>query len=121
MSTGLLELAIVIVVAAALGIAAKIFKQPIILAYIFAGIIIGIFGFFQLNNRELFQVFSELGIMFLLFLIGLEINFTALRMVTKPSLILGFGQIIFTALIGFFIARFFNFNILPSLYISTAL
>ena len=45
MSTGLFELAIIILIAAGLGIAARLLKQPIILAYIFTGIIIGILSF----------------------------------------------------------------------------
>ena len=68
MSTGIFELSIVILIAAGLGIAARIFKQPIILAYIFSGVAIGIFGFFHLTNKDLFQIFSEMGLMFLLFL-----------------------------------------------------
>lgn len=121
MSSGLFELAIIILIAAGLGIAARLLKQPIILAYIFTGIIIGILSFFHLNNRELFQTFSELGITFLLFLIGLEINYSSLRLVGKASVLIGLGQIIFTAAIGYFIALFFDFNQLQSLYIAIAL
>ena len=121
MSTGIFELSIVILIAAGLGIAARIFKQPIILAYIFSGIAIGIFGFFHLSDKELFHTFSELGIMFLLFLIGLEINYTSLRLVGKASVLVGLGQIILTFIPGFFIARFFDFNFLQAAYIAIAL
>ncbi|NCP58391.1 hypothetical protein AUJ30_00325 [Candidatus Wolfebacteria bacterium CG1_02_39_135] len=121
MSTGIFELSIVILIAAGLGIAARIFKQPIILAYIFSGVAIGIFGFFHLANKELFQIFSELGIMFLLFLIGLEINYTSLKLVGKASVLVGLVQIVFTFIPGFYIARFFDFNFLQSAYIAIAL
>jgi len=121
MSTGIFELSIVILIAAGLGIAARIFKQPIILAYIFSGIAIGIFGFFHLSDKELFHTFSELGIMFLLFLIGLEINYTSLRLVGKASVLVGLVQIVFTFIPGFYIARFFDFNFLQSAYIAIAL
>ena len=121
MTSGLFELAIIILIAAGLGIAARLLKQPIILAYIFTGIIIGILSFFNLNNRELFQTFSELGITFLLFLVGLEINYSSLRLVGKASVLIGLGQIVFTAVIGYFIALFFDFNQLQSLYIAIAL
>ncbi|MEK7555497.1 MAG: cation:proton antiporter [Patescibacteria group bacterium] len=121
MGSGIFELAIVILIAAGLGIAAKLFKQPIVLAYIITGIVIGYFGFFHLDNREVFKVFSDLGIMFLLFLVGLEINFTSLRLVGKTSLIVGLAQIVFTFIIGFLIALLFNFNYLHSAYIAIAL
>ncbi len=121
MTSGIFELAIIILIAAGLGIISRQLKQPIILAYIFTGIIIGVFGFFHLDNKELFKTFSELGIMFLLFLVGLEINYSSLRLVGKISLLTGIGQIIFTALIGFFIATFFDFNYIQSAYIAIAL
>ena len=121
MASGILELAIVIVIAAGLGVAAKLLKQPIILAYLATGLLIGYFGFFNLADKETFQLFSSLGIMFLLFLVGLEINYTSLRLVGKPALIIGLGQLVFTFIIGFLIALFFGFNNLTSAYIAIAL
>ncbi len=121
MTDGILELAIVVILAAALGIAARLLKQPIVLAYIATGIVIGVFGFFNLSDKEIFKTFSDLGIMFLLFLVGLEINYTSLRLVGKPSVIVGLGQIIFTFIFGFFIALFFDYNYLHSAYIAIAL
>ena len=121
MSTGLFELAVVVLIAAALGIAAKLLKQPVILAYIVAGIIIGYFGFFHISDKESFRLFSDLGIMFLLFLIGMEINYTSLRLVGKISVLVGLAQIVFTFIIGFLLALLFDFNFLHAAYISIAL
>jgi len=121
MSTGIFELSIVILIAAGLGIAARLLKQPIILAYIFAGIAIGVFGFFHLTNKDLFQTFYEMGLMFLLFLIGLEINYSSLRLVGRTSVLIGIAQIILTFIPGFYISRFFNFDIIQSAYIGIAL
>ena len=95
MTTGIFELTVVILTAAALGIVSRLLKQPIILAYIFAGVLIGYFGFFNLGNKGTFELFSDLGIMFLLFLIGMEINFPSLRLVGKTSLVVGIGQIVY--------------------------
>ncbi|MDP2676904.1 MAG: cation:proton antiporter [bacterium] len=117
----MIELAIVIVVVAVLGILATLLRQPLVLAYLATGAVIGYFGFFHVTNQDFFQLFSDLGIMFLLFLIGLEINYTSLRLVGKTSLIIGIGQILFTALIGFGIAAVLGFALLPSLYIAIAL
>lgn len=115
------ELAIVILIASALGIAAKLTKQPIILAYLATGAVIGYFKFFNIADKETFRLFSDLGIMFLLFLVGLEINYASLRLVGKTSLIVGIAQIIFTFIGGFIIAYLFGFNYLSSAYISIAL
>ncbi len=120
MTAGLFELAIVIVIAAALGVIARLLKQPILLAYLATGVIIGYFGFFNIQNQNTFQVFSDLGIMFLLFLVGLEINYTSLRLVGKASLAIGAAQIISTLSIGFGIAHWLGFANLPAAYLALA-
>src|SRR3989344_443498 len=121
MPSEILDLAIVILIASALGIAAKLLKQPIILAYLAAGVAIGYFGFFNLSDKEAFRIFSDLGIMFLLFLVGLEINYTSLRLVGRASFFIGISQIIFTFVIGLIISLLFGFNYLHSSYIAIAL
>lgn len=121
-TSGIFELTIVVLIAAGLGIAAKLTKQPVVLAYLATGAAIGYFGFFNIADKETFRIFSDLGIMFLLFLVGMEINYTSLRLVGKASLIIGLGQIIFTFIGGFLIASaLFGFNYLSSAYISIAL
>ena len=121
MTDGFFELAIVILFSAIFGVAAKLLKQPVILAYLATGALIGYFGFFNLTDKETFRIFSDLGIMFLLFLVGLEINYSSLRLVGKTALIVGLGQVIFTFAIGYFIALALNFNNLQSAYIAIAL
>lgn len=121
MTPGIWELAIIVLIAAVLGIAAKLFKQPIILAYLATGLVIGYFGFFNLADKETFRIFADLGIMFLLFLIGLEINYASLRLVGKISLIVGLGQLIFTFIAGFLLAWWFGFNNIHAAYIAAAL
>jgi len=59
--------------------------------------------------------------MFLLFLVGLEINYTSLKLVGKVSVVLGIGQIICTAAIGYFITTALGFPPLEALYIAVAL
>lgn len=122
---GIFELAIIICLAAILGIVAKFLKQPLILAYIGTGIVIGLversFGIFNIGDREIFLLFSQLGIMFLLFLIGLEMNYSSLKTVGKTSIIVGLGQIAFTFIFGYIISILLNFSSLHSAYIAIAL
>lgn len=117
----LLQLAVVILVAAGLGVLARFLRQPLILAYLATGALAGYLGFMDLGNRETLNVFADLGIMFLLFLVGLEINYTSLRLVGHASVVVGLGQVIFTAGIGYFLAQFLGFGVIASLYIATAL
>ncbi len=109
------------VLSGALAVLARIFKQPLILAYLATGAIISYFGFVDVVGKDIFQVFSDLGIMFLLFLVGLEINYASLRLVGKTSLIVGLGQILLTTLGGYGLARWLNFDTMSSLYIAIAL
>lgn len=115
------ELAVVILIAAILGIIARFLKQPIILAFLITGIIIGALGFLNLNDRDTWKIFADLGIMFLLFLVGLEVNLESLRLVGKHAFFIGGGQIIITTIFGFLIARAFDFSYTSSLYIAAAL
>lgn len=121
MASGFLELALIVCLAAALGYLARALRQPAILGYLAAGAILGIFESSRLLNFDTFQVFSDLGIMFLLFLVGLEINYTQLRLVGRSALIVGLGQIIFTFLVGYGVCWLLGFAPLPAAYISIAL
>ncbi len=119
MTTELFQLAIVVLIAAGFGFIAKLLRQPIVLAYLLAGLVIGYFGFVKLPSVS--SVFAELGIMFLLFLVGLEINYDSFRTVGKPALIIGLAQILITFGLGYWVAGLFHFGAAPSAYIAIAL
>ena len=121
MSIGILELSAVMLLAAMIGILSKLLRQPLILAYLITGALVGYLGVFNLIDHETFQIFADLGIMFLLFLVGLEINYSSLRLVGRASLIIGLGQIILTTLFGYLIAHAFGLSSLSSLYVAVAL
>ncbi len=98
------ELAVVLTLAAVLGMAAKFFRQPLVLAYVVVGIVLGLAGFRPGSADPIFHMFSDLGVMLLLFLIGLEIRFTSLRLVGLPALLIGGGQIVITFAVGFMLS-----------------
>ncbi len=117
----LLELTIIISSAALLSILFRFIKQPPILAYILAGILLGPFGNLQLQSKDFLQTLGELGIAFLLFMIGLELRFSDLKTVGKVSLITGILQIILTFLGGFLLSSYLGFSQIISSYIGIAL
>lgn len=121
MTPEIYQLAIMIMLAAGLGVAARLLKQPIFLAYLATGVIIGYFGFFELEGQAIFSVFGNLGIMFLLFLIGIEINYGSLRMVGKTALLLGLGQIVLTFSSGYGLAKLLGYSSVSGIYIGLAL
>ena len=69
------DIAIILIIAAIFAFIAKVLKQPLILGYVLAGLIIGplVLGF--VDDSELIHAFSEIGIALLLFVAGLEISF----------------------------------------------
>src|SRR3989339_1797674 len=108
-----LDISAIVVVATLLGLLARWLKQPLILGYVLAGIILGpsLFGF--ISEPQVIGVLSSFGIAFLLFLVGLELDLSKLKVIGRPSLLLGFGQVLFTAVVGFGIFRIFLFFFLP--------
>lgn len=116
-----MELAIVVGLAAIFGIILRVLKQPLILAYVATGACIGLLNLFTLPDQETFHIFSDLGIMFLLFLVGLEMNYASLRVVGKSSVLIGLGQVGATMVLAFAISLLFHFSLLESAYIAAAL
>src|SRR3989344_1852787 len=121
MASFFIELSLIIFVATILGIIAKVLKQPAILAYVVTGILLGpmVFGFVQ-ESKSL-EVFAQMGVALLLFIVGISLNPKLLKGIGKVSLITGFGQVIFTSIFGFVIAMALGFGYVESMYISIAL
>src|SRR3989344_8200736 len=115
------EIAVLVAIAALFGIIAYRLKQPTIIGYLLAGLVAGSLGLLNLNNSEVLRGWSEVGIALLLFLVGLEMNWQRLKETSKPALLTGLGQLIFTFGTGFAIAKLLGFSDLSSVYISIAL
>ncbi|MBU1129405.1 MAG: cation:proton antiporter [Nanoarchaeota archaeon] len=99
----------------------RLLKQPLIIGYIIAGIIVSPYFLNIVQSTETIAVFSQIGVAFLLFIVGLSLSPKVMREVGKASLITGIGQIVFTSLIGFFISKLLGFSTIVSLYIAVAL
>lgn len=121
MPPAFIELSAVLVLATGLGIVAKFLKQPLIVAYILAGVIISSLGVFKAVDHSIFDLLSNLGIAFLLFLVGVELKIEDLKYVGKAAVMTGLGQIIFTTLIGFILVSALGFATGPALYIAFAI
>ncbi len=116
-----IQLGIIIAVVFAVSLLMRILKQPLIIGYILSGIIVGPLVLNIISEGPTWSVFAELGVAFLLFIVGLHLSPKVVKQVGKISLITGLGQIIFTSIIGYFIASAFGFSIITSIYIAIAL
>jgi Kef-type K+ transport system membrane component KefB len=95
------DIGVAVLAATLLGLVAHWTRQPIILGYLVAGALIGPkLGFKLVHGLESIEVISELGLILLLFIIGLEMNVKALLAAGKQLLVAGFGQFPLCALLG---------------------
>ncbi|MCL4437429.1 cation:proton antiporter, partial [Patescibacteria group bacterium] len=121
MSNIFFEITIIICLVALFSIIFKLLRQPLILAYILTGIIIGPFGQLQLGSREILQMMSELGVTFLLFMLGLELRIGELKSIGKVASTIGVAQIVFTTIFGSFVSLMLGFPLVTSIYIGLVL
>ena len=116
-----LELSLIIIIAIVIIAITRILKQPMIISYIITGIIISPPLLNLIKSTELIFTLSEIGIALLLFMVGISLNPKVIKEVGKVSLITGIGQVIFTAVIGYFIGVWLGFNQITSIYLAIAL
>lgn len=115
------QIAIALIAATAFGFIVRLLRQPLILAYLVAGIVLGPAVAKILDNASVITSLSTLGIALLLFLIGLDLDLRKLRALSTHALIIGLGQILVTVIIGFAIMLAFKASLLSAFYIATAL
>ncbi|MDH4358481.1 MAG: cation:proton antiporter [Candidatus Berkelbacteria bacterium] len=116
----LIEFGLVLVVATGLGIIARALRQPLILAYLAAGVIIGPFVFSLVENSELIESFASIGIIFLLYLIGLELNPRKLIEVGKSALVIGIAQIVISGIVYYLAAKAIGLTNTGAIYLGAA-
>lgn len=83
-----------------LGLLAHFFRQPLILAYLIAGFFIGPFGIGWVKSQESISVISELGLIFMLFMIGLEIDLKKIVRAGRVILFAAGGQLLGGCVLG---------------------
>lgn len=121
-----IQLAIILFMAFAASSLIRVFKQPVVIGYILAGIIIAViieYGFFDIgSSSEIIGIFSKLGVAFLLFIVGLHLNPKIIKEIGTSSLIIGFGQMLLTFVASFLFSMFIlKFDLITSSYVGIAL
>ena len=96
------------------------FRQPLLLAYIVLGAILGPFGLAWVVDTELLADVSHIGIIFLLFLIGLDMQPSHLLQMLRKGYMVAFISSLAFALLGFFVGYCFGFSMIDSLIIGAS-
>jgi Kef-type K+ transport system membrane component KefB len=115
------ELAVILIIAAIVGLVGRLLKQPLIVAFIGVGILVGPWGLDLLESIEQIHLLAELGIAILLFVIGLKLDIKLIKSTGKVALLTGLGQVLFTSFFGYLMAIAMGFSVVISLYVAVAL
>jgi Kef-type K+ transport system membrane component KefB len=99
------------VIATLFAFIAKALKQPLILAYLLAGLVIGPeIGFAWVKDEETIELISEIGLILLLFIIGLEIDLKKLLGAGRTLLVTSISQFLLCVAMGIGLAIFMGFT-----------
>jgi len=115
------ELAAILMLAGVIGVVALKLRQPLIIGYIIAGILVGPAALNWVSGGSELKLLSSVGISVLLFVVGLKLDVGLIRSVGPVALATGLGQIVFTSLFGFLIALGLGYAAVPALYIAVCL
>jgi Kef-type K+ transport system membrane component KefB/voltage-gated potassium channel Kch len=124
METGtalLMDIGVTLVAATFFGFIARALRQPLILAYVLGGVVVGPSFFQIITERETIDVLAQFGIALLLFMVGLELDIKRLRDVGRVSAGCGIGQIVITFIFGYLLAGFMGFTGYAPFYLAFAL
>ncbi len=116
-----INLSLILAIAVCVSALMRFLKQPLIIGYIFSGILVGPYFLNLLSESATLGTFSQMGVALLLFTVGLHLNPKVIKEVGKVSLITGVGQVLFTSVVGFLISLTLGFSLISSIYIAIAL
>jgi Kef-type K+ transport system membrane component KefB len=115
------EFAAILGIAAFVAMIGRFLKQPLIVAFIAVGLIVGPYGIDLLQSIDKIHLLSEMGIAVLLFVVGLKLDISLIRSMGRVALFSGLGQVLFTSVFGYFIGIALGFDPVVALYVAVAL
>jgi Kef-type K+ transport system membrane component KefB len=116
-----LQIGLILGVAAVLGAVAQVLRQPLIVAFLAVGILMGPSVLGVVEMRSEIELFARLGIALLLFVVGLKLDLHVIRTVGPVALASGLGQVVFTSVIGYLIALLLGMSHVAAIYVAVAL
>lgn len=117
------DLAVIMIVAGIVTIIFHRLKQPVVLGYILSGVIIGRHTppYSLIYDENTVKTLAEIGVIFLMFSLGLEFSIRKLLRVGTASLIAAVSEIILMTLAGYEIGKFFGWSTIDSLFLGAML
>lgn len=113
------DLAIILITAGLCTIICRALKQPLILGYIIAGFIISPnLGIFGISSQEAVEQWSDIGIIFLMFALGLEFSFKKLIAAGSQAIVTAVSKFIGVFIIGFLIGQALGWTSMESIFLA---
>ncbi|MEI6352436.1 MAG: cation:proton antiporter [Candidatus Nomurabacteria bacterium] len=119
---GFQELTLIILIASVVSVFIHYIRQPLIVGYVISGVLAGHYFFNIISNPGDLELFSKMGIVILLFTIGLNLNPGTLKEVGRDSSVGALLQVFVSSIFGFVLSHFIlHFNVLTSVFVGVAL
>lgn len=118
---GFIQLSVVIVLAAVVAVFMRLLRQPLIIGHIITGIIVGPSALMLIDDKSSFQLYSDIGIALLLFIIGLELNAAVIRRLGKVVVFTALSLLVGVGGLGYVVATLFEFNQMESVILGLSL
>jgi len=117
------DLATVMLIAGLTTVIFQRLRQPVVLGYIIAGVLVGPYTFpvVFIHDEQTIRTLSELGMILLLFALGLEFSLKKLREVGGAALVAAVCEIVLMLWLGYEIGRFFGWSSMDALFLGAML
>ena len=117
------DFTIIMVVASIMAMISYKLKQPMVIGFIIAGMIIGPYTppFSLILNFDILNLFAEIGVILLLFVVGMEFPIEKLKKIGKKALVIAFSEGLGTFAIGYFVCQALNYSVSDSLFLALAI
>lgn len=116
-----IQLAIILSLSSALGLITYKFRLPLLIAYLFGGLILASTAAFDVGTSAVLHFLPEIGIAFMLFLVGMELDLREIKSLGKPIFTASLLQIFITTILGSILAKSLGFADIESWYLGVGL
>ena len=112
------DLAIMLLTAGVVAVIFRRFKQPLVLGYILAGFLVGQYMpyFFTVTDAHSIETWSEIGIIVLMFSLGLEFNLHKLASVGSTAIITALTEVFGMLVVGYLVGQALGWGMMDSIF-----
>ncbi len=115
------EFALLLIISAAAGAIAVRLRQPVLIAYILVGILVGPAVLGLVTAQDQVDLLAQIGVTVLLFVVGLKLDLHHIRHIGPVALATGLGQLGFTIVFGFVLILLMGKGVMEAIYVAVAL